>query len=70
MITSDANGRDTPYLTSSQVIFDPSSHVMPERSVNFHVFAALLGTPVLVARSATSDDPAAPLTGLYETKLR
>ena len=69
-MTSCANGRETPYLTSAQVMAEPSSHVTPERSVNFHVFAALLGTPVLVARSATSDEPEAPGTGLYETKLR
>jgi hypothetical protein len=43
---------------------------MTARSVNFHVFAAFEGTPVFVARSATSDDPADPATGLYETKLR
>ena len=63
-MTSVANGRDTPYLTSAQVTGDPSSHVMPERSVNFHVFAAFEGTPVFVARSATSDEPADPATGL------
>ncbi len=54
-MTSAANGRETPYLTSAQVTGDPSSHVMPERSVNFHVLAAFEGTPVFVARSATSD---------------
>ena len=70
MITSPANGRETPYLTSAQVTAEPSSHVMPERSVNFHVLAAFDGTPVFVARSATSDEPADPGTGLYETKLR
>ena len=45
---------------SSQVTFLPSSNVDPERSVNFQVFALLLGTPVFVARSATISTPAAP----------
>ena len=69
-MTSLANGRDTPYFTSAQVTAEPSSHVTPARSVNFHVLAAFDGTPVFVARSATSDEPAEPATGLYETKLR
>ena len=63
-MTSVANGRDTPYFTSAQVTGDPSSHVTPARSVNFHVFALFEGTPVFVARSATSDEPAVPATGL------
>ena len=70
MITSCANGRETPYATSAHVTAEPSSHVTPGRSVNVHVLAALLGTPVLVAKSATRDEPAAPAVGLYETKLR
>jgi hypothetical protein len=40
-MTSVANDAETPYLTSSQVTGEPSSHVAPSRIVNFHDFASV-----------------------------
>ena len=54
LITSVANVRDTPYLTSSHVTEDPSCHVRPSRNVNVHDVASALAVPVSVAMSGTS----------------
>ena len=60
VMTSCANVRETPYLTSSHVIALPSSNVTPSRSVNFQTLPVASGVPVSVARSATIFVPASP----------
>ena len=53
-MTSVANVRDTPYLTSSHVTSEPSSHLTPSRMVNDHSVASSFAVPVSVARSPTT----------------
>ena len=53
VMTSVANVRETPYLTSAQVTGVPSSNVTPSRSVNDHGVASSFGVPRSVAMSGT-----------------
>ena len=54
--------RSTPYLTSAQVIGEPSSHLVPWLRVNSQTVLPSLGRPVSVARSP--DDLAGRLARL------
>ena len=55
VMTSVANVRETPYLTSSQVIGEPSSHVDAVTERERPGLAAVgIAVPVSVARSGTS----------------
>ena len=56
-MTSLANTREVPYLTSSQVMSEPSSHFTPSFNVNFQTLPPWLDVPVSVARSGTGVVP-------------
>jgi hypothetical protein len=53
-ITSVANVREMPYLTSSHLTGWPSCHLAVSTEVNFHGLATVGSWPVSVARSGTS----------------
>ena len=56
-MTSVANVRETPYLTSSQVIGSPVWKVTPSRRVKAQVLPPSVAVPRSVARSGVSEVP-------------
>ena len=71
MIRSVAKVRETPYLTSSQVIGEPSSHFGPSLRVKDHEVASSLGVPVSVARSGVSSLAVfSSVQTLYDVRVR
>ena len=70
-MTVCAKVRETPYLTSAQVIGEPSSNLEPSFSVKAQVLPPSVGLPVSVARSGTTLPAATPsLLFAYAVSVR
>ena len=57
VMTEVAKVRETPYLTSSQVIGEPSWNETPSRSVKLQSLPPFAGVPRSVARSGVRPVP-------------
>ena len=62
--------RSMAYLTSYEVIGEPSSYFRPYFRVYVHVYASALGLPSDSARSGTTSRPAPPASGLKLVSVR